>query len=58
VKREREIEREEKLEEVVRDATFKWRGGGGGGKKHFFSGFEGSQAVPAHPSRRDIFERG
>jgi hypothetical protein len=31
----------------VRDTTFK-----AGGEKHFFSGSEGSQAVPTRPSGR------
>jgi hypothetical protein len=52
--RERERERREKVGEVVRDTTFKE----GGGQEIFFSGFEGSQAVPARPSGRGMFERG
>jgi hypothetical protein len=40
---------------IMRDITF-----GGGGKKLFFliSSFEGSQAVPARPSGKGMFERG
>jgi hypothetical protein len=46
-------EREERNWEVARDTTFK-----GEGQEIFFpSGFEGSQAVPAHPSGRGMFER-
>jgi hypothetical protein len=50
----RKRETREKVGEVVRDITFKR----GEGKKHFFSGFEGSQAVPARPTGRGMFERG
>jgi hypothetical protein len=39
--------------DVATDTTFK----GGGARNVYFSGFEGSQAVPPHPSGRDIFER-
>jgi hypothetical protein len=46
------IYKREKMGEVVRDTTFK------GGQETFFpSGFEGSQAVPACPSGRGMFER-
>jgi hypothetical protein len=51
--REKREERKEKVGAVVGDTTFKV-----GGKKHFFSGFESAQTVPAHPSCRVMFERG
>jgi hypothetical protein len=51
--REREKEREKRKQRVVvRDTTFK------GDMKLFFSSFEGSQAVPARPPGRGMFEMG
>jgi hypothetical protein len=37
----------------VSDTAFK-----GGGARNIISGFEGSQAVPARPSGRGMFDRG
>jgi hypothetical protein len=41
-----EEEKEKEVGEVVRDTTL----GGGGGARKNFTGFEGTQAVPACPS--------
>jgi hypothetical protein len=45
-------ERGESWRDVLRNATFR------GGNKYFFSGFEGSQVVPALLSAKRTFERG